>query len=191
MRTPQIPTLADAKLIDKALLPIQTSLTTKLSWLNHAFGKAQRLKEVVEGKTVIYPGVYVGGEEYLKVFPDSHIGNFTFFDIEDGEELDHKGRGNVDFSVNFGLVVWFDYRTVYQADWQQRTIENVKSEVIDALKTTLLPIGSSLRITRSWERSENIYKGYTDKEIREQFLMRPFGGFKLEGELQFSELSNC
>lgn len=190
MRTPQVPTLIDPQLIDKAFMEIQTSLVAKLDWLDHAFGKAQRLKEQVEGKTVIYPGVYVGQEEYLNVFPDEHIGNFTFFDSYDGEDLDHKGRGNISFSAKFGLIVWFDYRTVYPNDWQQRTIENVKAEVIDAMKRTLTSL-SSIRMTHTWERSEDIYKGYTDKEIRQQFLMRPFGGFRIEGNIIFNELPNC
>ncbi len=190
MRTPQIPTLADATLIDKAFLEIQTSLVAKLDWLDHAFGKAQRLKKMTDGKVVIYPGVYVGQEEYLNVFPDEHIGNFTFFDMEDGEDLDHKGRGNINFTASFGLIVWFDYRKVYPNDWQQRTIENVKAEVIDALKRTLTR-QSSITLTRTWERSENIYKGYTNKEVRQQFLMRPYGGFKIEGDITFKELTNC
>ena len=190
IRTPQIPVLVDAKLIDKALIELQSSLTSKLTWLDHAFGKAQRLKKLVEGKVVVYPGVYVGKEEYLNVFPDGHIGNFSFFDIEDGEELDYRSRQNIHTEAKFGLVVWFDYRKVYPADWKSRTIENVKAEVMAALKTTSAR-NSSIRLTRFWERSENMYKGYTDKEIDQQFLMRPYGGFKLEGTITFSEIPNC
>jgi|VirMetMinimDraft_7_1064189.scaffolds.fasta_scaffold08928_2 hypothetical protein len=190
IRTPQIPTLAEPKLIDLALLEIQTALTAKLPWLNHAFGKAQRLKEERDGRIVIYPGVYAGSEDYLEVFPDSHIGNFSFFDVDDGEEMNGMNRASIAFEAKIGLVVWFDYRKVYPGDWQQRSIENVKAEVIEALNTSAFR-RSSVIFYKAWERSESIYKGYSDKEIMQQFLMRPYGGLKIEFFIKYQEKPNC
>ena len=190
MRTPNIPTLAEPRLIDLAFAELQTALVAKLDWLDHAFGKAQRLKEQRDKKTVTYPAVYAGRKEYLEVFPDEHIGNFTFFDVEDGEEIGHIGRATINLEVKFGLIVWFDYRKVYRSDWQQRTIENVKAEVIEAIKTSTLS-RSSIRMEKSWERSENIYKGYTDKEVRQQFLMRPYGCFRIDCIIRFRDKAPC
>ena len=189
IRTPAVPVLVDPKLIDVALSEIQTILTTELSWLDHAFGKAQRLKRDDGAKTVTYPAVYIGVKDYLPAFPDSHIGNFAFFDIQDGEEITN-GRQTVDFEANFGLIVWFDYRSVYSADWQERSIDNVKAEVIEVLKNAVLS-QSSISLVRSWERSESIYKGYTDNEVDRQFLMRPYGGFKIEGIIKYHDQTRC
>jgi len=190
IKMPTIPQPVDPKLIDVALLEIQTALTSKLSWLNHAFGKAQKLVELKEKRQVKFPAVYIGKEDYLKMFPDSHIGNFTFFDIEDGQDIAHMGRRVQDYRTKGGLIVWFDFRTVYPNDWQQRTIENVKFDVIEAIKDTTL-VQSQIRMSKSWERAEAIYKGYTDKEIDNQFLMRPFGGFRIDFDIKYFDRLKC
>lgn len=189
MRTPQVPTLAEPKLIDWALNEIQEGLTDGLPWLNHAFGKCQAIKQVKERRTVVSPNVYVGKEEYLKVFPDSHIGNFSFFVIGD-ESLDHARRDNINFKASFGLVVWFDYRKVYPNDWQNRSVDNVKSTVISLLRSMRLS-RSQIKFNHITEQASSIYKEFTDKEIEDQFLMRPYGGFRVNGEIVFFEKTPC
>ena len=37
----------------------------------------------------------------------------------------------------------------------------------------------------------NIWRGYSDKEIQVQYLMRPFGGLKIEGELEYRQKTDC
>ena len=186
IQTATIPTLADPVLIDAVLLEMQATLAANLPWLDFAFGKAQRLTKEVLGKTIIYPAVYSGKEEYLSVFPDSHIGNFTFFDIENGQDtLSHGGVKKVDLITRLGLIVWFDFRQVYPADWQQRTIDNVKQDVLQVIKANRPAVAKGWRFTSFEERSERIYPGYTNKEISTQFLMRPFGGFRINGEVKY------
>jgi hypothetical protein len=82
---PQIPVLKEPKMIDFVLQEIQIILATRLTWLTYVFGKAERKVELKDGKKTVFPAVYTGGKDYLKVFPDSKIGSFCFFDIEDGE----------------------------------------------------------------------------------------------------------
>ena len=196
IRPPQIPVLADAKLIDAALAKVQTSLIGSLSWLNHAFGKAQQLKETEKTntypykKTVVFPSVYVGGIDYRKAFPDAHLGNFSFFDVSDKVEIIRSSRHNTEFKSEVGFVLWFDYRKVYPADWEQRTIENIKVEVLAAFRTMVLT-ESSIAITGTYERATSIYKGYTDREIKDQFLMRPYGGLRVDFTLKYSEKTSC
>lgn len=191
IKMPTIPQPVEPKLIDVALLEIQAALTDNVSWLNHAFGKAQRLTEVKEKRQVRFPAVYIGKEDYLKVFPDSHIGNFSFFDVEDGQEVAHMGGRRVqDYKTKMGLIVWFDFRTVYESDWERRTVENAKSEVIDAIKAMTL-VHSQIRMTKTWERAEKIYRDYTDKEIDNQFLMRPFGGFRIDMDIKYFDRQKC
>ena len=73
-----IPDLSCPKLIDLALIDIQTHLTTKLSWLNFAFGRSEKLINA-DGKT--YPAIYQGDNEYKDMLPDTDLGNYSFFEI--------------------------------------------------------------------------------------------------------------
>jgi hypothetical protein len=57
IQTPQVPTLAEPVLIDYVFEEVQQQLVTELAWLNVAFGKAQRVKEVVSGSTIVIPVV--------------------------------------------------------------------------------------------------------------------------------------
>lgn len=188
IQNPTIPTLAEPRLIDAVLLELQTAFASGLSWLNNAYGKAQRLVKAVEGKTYYYPSVYAGSTEYLTVFPDEHLLNHCFFDVEDVEGFNNwQKNGYSQLTAKVGIVFWFDYRDVYPADWQSRTIENVKRDVLRIITTTRLENQARFTPENFYEQAENIYKGYTHKEIQTQFLMRPYGGFKIEGTLLFNE----
>lgn len=189
--TPKIPELVEPVLIDAALLEIQMLLVDKLEWLDHAFGKAKQLKEVRADKSlVVFPSVYIGQQDYFKVFPDEGIGNFTFFDIEDGETFKQIGRKNADLRTKFGLIVWFDFRNVYPDDWQNKSVENVKAELLTVIRSNPLK-SSTIKINRILDRADNVYRGYTHKEIDYQFYMRPFGGFRIEGEINYLEKVKC
>jgi len=188
--TPAIPTLANPLMIDNAFAQIQTKLVAGLSWLDHAFGKAQRMKQTVNGSTFIYPAVYIGNQDYLNVFPDAHIGSFTFFDITTSEDIKDRNRVNTTLETTFSLILWFDFRKVYPANWQLQTTENVKAELLEFFRTNTFP-NAKVRMSKIYDQAEDIYRNYTDKEIDDQFLMRPFGGFRMEGEIQYFEDPVC
>lgn len=188
MRTATVPVLTNPKLLDVVLARIDAVLLSKLLWLDHAFGKASTLKREQNGREVSFPAVYVGKKEYLNLFPDGHIGNYSFFSIEDGQDVKPQGGRN-EFECRFSFIVWFDYRKVYGLNWQNYSIENVKAEVLEALRGTIT--GAQLRISSVYEQAGNIYQGYTDKEIDNQFLMRPYGGLRIDGTLKYNEKQSC
>lgn len=190
IRNPITPTLIDPKLIDVALAEIQEELTSSLDWLDVAHGKAVLRKYMQDKNVKIRPEVYVGGTEYLAVFPDSHLGNFSFFSVQDGEQINSHSFGNLRFSTEVGLIFWFDYRTVYPADWRSKTIDNVKFDIITAIKTFRLR-RSKIELLRNWELGDNIYKEYSDREIESQFLMRPFGSIRFDIKMTYNEIDNC
>lgn len=193
MRKPVVPVLADPQLIDKALLEVQTALTTKLVWLDGAYGKVQRLTEVREKRRINFPAIYTGSKKgigYESAMPSNHLGNFSFFSIKDGEKLDTASRTNTKINAEFGLIFWFRYDKIYPADHKERTIENVKKEVLDFFKTTAF-ISSSIVIEQFFELPENIYKGFTDREVENDYLMRPYGGLRLNGKIRINQIANC
>ncbi len=189
LRNPIPPTLINPVMLDAALDEINVKLSAYFPWLDNVYGKAQRMKREKNDNETIFPGIYVGEKDYLSMFPDSHIGNFTFFDISTPDTIINDSRNNKEFETTFNLIVWYDFRSVYPVDWKQRTNENVKQQFVEFFRISSFPI-SRIRMERFFDRPEEIYQGYSDLEIDTQFLMRPFGGFRIEGTIKYYEFPN-
>lgn len=188
------PVIANAVMLDRVIGEIQQGLVNNLTWLDAAFGRSQRLVKMMNGKRISTPNVFCGGWnghgefDYIEVSPDSKIGNFAFFDVEDPETI-NAGPWAREISVPFGLVVWFDLTRVYNT-LSNRNTEYLKAQILRVLNgRTGWHLGEGrITINRIYERAENIYRGYTLSEIDNQFLMHPFGGFRFEGTIEFEEL---
>lgn len=176
-----------AELLDKAIEYIRQGLSGNLGWLDHAYGRAERLvKHDAEGRRVYMPAVYAGNGEYLYVSPDAGIGNFCFFTVDDPQEVGWEANLSVGIKAVFSIIFWFDYRTVGN-DASARDKEAVKKEILDALNGGFWMKTGSFKINRVYELAENIYRGFSLDEVDNQFLMHPFGGFRFEGALQITE----
>lgn len=190
------PVIPDAIMLDLHLGEIQKGLVENVAWLDAAFGRAQRLTKEMNGKRIVTPNVYCGGwnghgeNDYIEVSPDSKIGNFSFFEIDDPQTID-AGPWAREVKAPFGLIVWFDLTRVYKTA-DNRNTEKIKAEILRVLGGRAGWHLSEGRITinRIYERAENIYKGYTLSEIDNQFLMHPFGGIRFDGVLEFAEYCN-
>ena len=67
---------ARAYLFDKPMQCLQDALGT-LSWLNHIFGRSERLVQIQDGRKVYTPNVYRGKNEYISLLPDNTtLGNY-------------------------------------------------------------------------------------------------------------------
>lgn len=192
-KTNNAPVIENPVMLDAVLGQIQSGLIA-IPWLDVAFGRAQRLTKNVRGRRIVTPNVFCGGwnghgpNDYIEVSPDSKIGNFSFFDIEDPQTID-AGPWDRTVTAPFGLVVWFDLTRVY-GEASNRNTEYLKAQVLRVLNGREgwhLTSGRVI-VSRIYERVENIYRGYTLTEIDNQFLMHPFGGFRIEGTLTFDEL---
>lgn len=189
-----VPIIADAIMLDKVIGEIQDGLMENVAWLDVAFGRAQRLTKMMEGKRIVTPNVYCGGwkghgpNDYIEVSPDAKIGNFSFFEIDDPQTID-AGPWARNVKVPFGLVVWFDLTRVYNTATNRNT-EKLKADVLHVLsgRAGWHLSGGKITISKIYERAENIYRGYTLSEVDNQFLMHPFGGFRFDGIIEFSEV---
>lgn len=187
------PIIEGAIMLDKVIGKIQTGLVAGVPWLDVAFGRAQRLTKMQQGKRIITPNVFCGGwnghgeNDYIEVSPDSKIGNFSFFAVEDPQTIS-VGPWARTITVPFGLVVWFDLRRVY-GEASNRNIERLKADVLEVLegKNGWHLDAGRVTVARCFEQVENIYRGYSLSEIDNQFLMHPYGGFRFEGTLMFDE----
>lgn len=187
------PVIPNAIMLDAHLGEIQQGLVDNLSWLNAAFGRSQRLTKEMNGKRIITPNVYCGGwnghgpNDYIEVSPDSKIGNFSFFEIDDPQTVD-AGVFARDIKAPFSLIFWFDLTRVYNSAVNRNT-EKMKADILRILngRTGWHLSDGRITINRIYERAENIYRGYSLSEIDNQFLMHPYGGFRFEGVLEYPE----
>ena len=194
MATVNAPVIQNPVMLDKVIGEIQTGLVENITWLDVAFGRAQRLAKMDNGKRIITPNVYCGGwnghgpNDYLEVSPDSKIGNFSFFEIEDPQTID-AGPWAREIKAPFGLIVWFDLTRVYNVA-DNRNTERLKAEILHVLngRAGWHLTGGRVLVNKIYERAENIYRGYTLTEIDNQFLMHPYAGFRFDGLLEFDEL---
>ena len=189
MQNNNAPVISNPVMLDRVIAEIQNGLVAGLPWLDVAFGRAQRITRMLEGKKIITPNVYCGGwanhgeNDYIEVSPDSNIGNFSFFDINAPHEIS-AGPWAQDKKTPFGLVIWFDLRRVY-GTYDNRNTEQLKAAVLRILsgRTGFALSDGKIIVNQIYERAENIFRGYTLSEIDNQYLMHPNGGFRFEGIL--------
>ena len=188
------PIIQNPVMLDEIIGEIQTGLIENISWLDAAFGRAQRLTKNVNGKRIITPNVYCGGwnghgpNDYIEVSPDAKIGNFSFFEIDDPQTI-NAGPWARDVKAPFGLIVWFDLTRIYDVA-DDRNTEKLKAEILHVLngRAGWHLTNGRVQVNKIYERAENIYRGYTLTEIDNQFLMHPYAGFRFEGMLEYNEL---
>lgn len=187
------PIIPNPVLIDRVLGNIQTGLMDNVDWLDVAFGRAQRIAKVIQGKRYYTPNVYAGGTEwrgnndYIDVSPDANIGNFSFFWIDDPQTVGWIPKEQSEIKAPFSLIVWFDLRKVYPGQLNNRNTEALKNEILTVLNGGFWLKDGKIVINRIYELAENVYRGFTLDEIDNQFLMQPYGGFRFEGMLEVSE----
>lgn len=189
------PIMNGAILVDAMIAELQNHLIANLGWLDVAFGRSQRLTKKINGKQVITPNVFCGGwnghgeNDYIETSPDSKIGNFCFFEVDDPEIVDWNYRQLMDIETPFSLIFWFDTRRVFD-EASNRDISHLKNQILTLLNGTsgmVLHNGGRLVINRIYERAENIYQGYTLSEIDNQFLMHPFAGLRFDGTIKMPQ----
>lgn len=180
----RIPKQDNAELLDMAVGEMQDGLAACLPWLDWAFGRAERLVRRDAGMRRVYtPNVYAGGDDYRCVLPDARIGNFCFFWVPDPQAVYLEAGVPAALRVTLSVVFWFDHRTVAGAAGV-RNREAVKRQALDALNGGFVMRHGRFTAGRLYELAENIYEGFSIDEVDNQFLMHPYGGFRVEGELR-------
>lgn len=180
------PVIDNPELIDRVIGDIQKGLVKNIGWLDRAFGRAERLVKMVNNKKYFTPNVYAGGNNYIPVAPDSKIGNFSFFWIDDPQNVIWIPNQQGEIKAPFALIFWFDLRRVYN-DANNRNKEALKAQILRELNGGIQLKKGRIAISRIYDLSENIYRGFSLDEVDNQFLMHPYGGFRFEGIMQIEE----
>ena len=182
---------------DRALLYLQQHLADTLPWLNYAFGRASKLAITRDVRQVYYPAYpandAVWGKEYIHLWPDENLGNFCFFDLRDEQIVTEWGKRNMaNNTYRFGasLIFSFNLKKIYGGEtWKNSTTANVVNEVFVLGLSTFANVGVSISADRYYHNVENVYRGYTHNEVKNQFNMRPYGCFRIDLEINY--LPSC
>lgn len=202
-RIVRVPVKAEPVLLEKIIQDLQATLKAKLTWLNYAFGKAYRLVEHrPDNRKFVYPAVYIGGGDYMSLQPNDNLGNFSWFDIYDSQEVISSVVSRPQLIVKGALVFWFNLQAIFPDESAIYT-EEVKNEILSLLTSGGIITGNGhITITNIYERFENIYKGYSIEkvynnymysgediqDIDKQFFMYPYAGLRFEFEIVTREL---
>lgn len=178
-----------AHLFDRVIQNMQDALGT-LAWLNHIFGRSERLvREGVKGGRIVTPNVYYGKGEYLQLLPDNTaLGNYCFFYMEEPQLVTIPMGATNRLKAPFSLVVWVDMRTV-GATYDDRNTEDLKEQLLKTIHTAWIKQGH-IKVNKVYERAENVFVGYSLDEVDNQYLMAPYAGFRLHGEMMIDEECN-
>lgn len=174
-----------AYLFDRVIQGLQDALGD-IAWLNHIFGRSERLVKMKDGMRYYTPNVYYGRDEYIGLLPDNRdLGNYCFFVMEEPQTVTYPMGIQNRVRAPFSIIVWVDMRTV-GATYDDRNTEQLKEQVLKAIKRGWIKHGA-VTVEKVYERAENVFQGYSLDEVDNQYLMSPFAGFRLTGEMQIDE----
>ena len=178
-----VPPLLVAPVLDqKAVQDIQSLLTTEATWIDKVFGITRvGVTKTVAGTSFKYPQVWAGNTstnkaEYLDIRPDDSLSAYSFFEI-DGE-FEFGSEDDVVFPIS--LIVWYNLPKLNG----QKTYDYSRELAADILKilNTSVYAGKISKVTVDFI-TENIFSKYSLSQEETQYLMYPYGAFKISFNL--------
>lgn len=165
---------------DALIYDIQCRIAEDLQ-IDNVFGKCEKKTIKRNEKEYLMPVWYAGKNDYILISPDdTQLKNFCFFIVDDAQNVELKHDIKLTIKSKFSIIFWFDYRTLQDAD--ERNNEKIKYDILQCLRNVASTYGN-ISITKIYEEVKNVFYGFDLKEIDNQFLTMPFGGFRFEGEM--------
>ncbi len=174
----QIPIKTNPKLFDLAVSQLQNALADNLPWLDYSFGLCEKLTDLKNGQKFTSANLYIGNNKYKQVMPCRELGNFSFFMLKDPQEVVSKDKRLI--KSPFSFILWYDVRES-PSSLEERDREAVKVLVLNVL--TKREFSSWLSLKKIYERPENIFSDFTYDFTNNQFLMSPYAGIRIDGEI--------
>ena len=169
LQNPNEPVPTNPIEIDAAIMDMQSKLSSNISWLTQAYGRAYRNIDLSTGERIYFPEIYLGEQSnsyrYLNVTPDNDKTGQCFFFVQQ-ENISEFSIGQnslltynvaIIFSVNLKLI----NETLLSTEiYTQRLI----SEVRDYLTRRLMPTSYILTIQNVLTRFEQVFSEFNITE---------------------------
>ena len=166
--------LANPVLHAKSVQDLQILMQSELSWIENIYAIARIGITKTQSGTVSYPQVYSGtNSKYYDIRPDSSLRAYSFFEVNNSFPVD-KDQGEIIY--NLSLICWYnmpklngeksyDYSPELLADVLRVIRESNYNDKISNLIADVNP--------------EDIFNKYSLSQEDTQYLMYPYGAFKL------------
>lgn len=175
----RIPIISNPVLFDKAVADMQNELGAKIGWLDHIFGICEKNTRVIDGRNYDVATVYTGDNQYAQIEPCDGLGNFCFFYLRDPQEMVRNFERRMRSPLS--AIFWYDMRLAGGSP-DERNREAVKAQILSVLTEAHLP-GGTFVWSRIYEEPRNVFADFSYDYVDNQFLMSPFAGFRIDGEL--------
>lgn len=185
---------AQPKLFEAVIQEMQVQLGEGLVWLNHVFGKAEKVGRDYNQLRQYYqkhehreaffaPCVYVSAGKYECIVPDrKDWGNYAFFYLGEPTEVSGGRRVppyfNLEGDVN--LIIWLDTRDIEAED--DRNLDSIKSQVLQVLGAMQLTTGR-VEWERIYEQDKGVFEEYSVYEMDNQYMLWPYYAIRLKGKI--------
>lgn len=189
-KDPLVPLIADPINLDRLIQSIQVGISG-LGWVEKCYGRAyDAVKRDTAGNKIVYPQVWQGpGLDLLNVLPNDNLKSQCFFKVEDPlEVVEYRPDGFSNMRARVSIIFWFNLQRVNPA-FDYSYGELLKGTVMRLFNIHVFDSGDGFKIVRVWDQPKNVFAGYTLTEVRDQELIYPYGGFRVEAEVYF--LENC
>lgn len=180
----------DTRGANRLISEIETRMAEKLPFLDNIFGKAERVCKTYNGKRYYTPCWYDQRNEYISLLPDEGLGTFSFFTLDEPQEIEMERGGNTTYKIPINLIVWLDFNTMQGTTFPtngKRNTEAVKEEILRTFNRGIFLQFGKIKFTQVYERVENVYKGFNLDEVDNMFMMHPFGALRFTGIIEFEE----
>lgn len=172
----RVPVRTSPKLFDLAVSKVQAVLAN-ITWLDHVFGICEKLTDVKDGKKFHSANAYIGKGQYEQIMPCDTLGNFAFFILRDPQTLSTNGNNTISSPVS--LILWYDMRKV-SLPTDERNREQIKWQILNALDSAHF---SWFTIKKIYEKPENVFDDFSYDYTNNQFLMAPYAGLRIDGDM--------
>lgn len=170
---------------DRLIVQIQATLSSKIGWLDHIFGLAEKLAKEKDKKRVVYPAVRIRKDEYQSVLPSEKLGSFCFFTLKDPINVDfNKNRYNI-LKARYKLIFWVKPDKTPAEDLQNEQ-QKILDQVLRVFTGEMNLNYGSLDVDKIELSPEEIFKGFTIDPTNKSF-MHPYMGISFEGTLVLNE----
>ena len=176
--------------IDVIVNDLQASLA-EITWNEKSFGRANEMSTVTEDGTVdIFPKLWVGkGKTELNAIGLAYWDAYTFMAAGDERINDNSDDLSVEVSRPLSLYVWANVSAINK-DSEFDLTEQIKVDVIKAIKSTIYTSAVSLVIQDTEHDHSQVYAGYS-YDVSDKNLYWPYRIFRVDMEATYYIQTNC
>jgi len=167
--------IASPVLQAKVAQQLQVLFTSELTWIENIYAIARvGVTKAQDGSTFNYPQIYSGtGMNYFDIRPDSSLDSYSFFEVNDSYPVD-KDQDIQTYNLSF--ICWYNLPRMDSSkgyDYSPELIAHVLKVIREG------EYNSNVSNINVDVNPESIFDKYSMNQVDTQFLMYPYGAFKI------------